>query len=231
MARIYLVRHGQASFGQANYDQLSALGWRQARLLGTHWRQGQPQRQAGRRPDFAAVYTGTLQRQLQTWQGIAEGAGLDPRLAVQRKALNEYNVPAIIAAAHPGPLEKSREPAAYRRRLQALRHGLLGWMQGHLQPQGLPPYAQFRASVMAVLDEIRSRHRGDVLVVSSAGPIAAVLSHLLAARPATVVELNLAYRNSAVTELLTFEARLRLMAFNALPHLQGQAQQELISWI
>lgn len=231
MARIYLVRHGQASFGQANYDQLSDLGWRQAQRLGAWWRQCQTQRQPGSRPDFVAVYTGTLQRQVQTWRGIAEGAGLDAQAAVQHKALNEYNVPAIIAAAHPGPLEKSREPAAYRKRLQALRHGLQGWMQGNLQPQGLPPYAQFRASVMAVLNEIRSRHRGDVLVVSSAGPIAAVLSHLLAPPPAAAVELNLAYRNSAVTELLTFESRLRLMAFNALPHLQGQAQQDWISWI
>ena len=34
MASIYLVRHGQASFGAANYDQLSTLGQRQADLTG-----------------------------------------------------------------------------------------------------------------------------------------------------------------------------------------------------
>ena len=38
MADIYLVRHGQASFGADNYDQLSALGARQCRLLGEWWR-------------------------------------------------------------------------------------------------------------------------------------------------------------------------------------------------
>ena len=36
MAQIYLVRHGQASFGSSNYDQLSELGFEQARLLGRH---------------------------------------------------------------------------------------------------------------------------------------------------------------------------------------------------
>jgi broad specificity phosphatase PhoE len=36
---IYLVRHGQASFGAANYDQLSPLGERQGALLGRWWRQ------------------------------------------------------------------------------------------------------------------------------------------------------------------------------------------------
>ena len=34
MASLYLIRHGQASFGSANYDQLSALGQRQADVSG-----------------------------------------------------------------------------------------------------------------------------------------------------------------------------------------------------
>ena len=34
MSAVYLVRHGQASFGAADYDQLSALGEQQARVLG-----------------------------------------------------------------------------------------------------------------------------------------------------------------------------------------------------
>ncbi|MCB1660687.1 MAG: histidine phosphatase family protein, partial [Pseudomonadales bacterium] len=34
MAAIYLVRHGQASFGAADYDQLSVRGEQQAQLLG-----------------------------------------------------------------------------------------------------------------------------------------------------------------------------------------------------
>ncbi|WP_048876749.1 histidine phosphatase family protein, partial [Saccharomonospora saliphila] len=34
MAVIYLVRHGQASFGAADYDVLSARGERQSRAVG-----------------------------------------------------------------------------------------------------------------------------------------------------------------------------------------------------
>ena len=34
MATIYLIRHGQASFGKENYDQLSPRGWEQGRVLG-----------------------------------------------------------------------------------------------------------------------------------------------------------------------------------------------------
>lgn len=231
MGTIYLVRHGQASFGSANYDELSELGWQQARRLGAYWRQCSGLRQAGCKPHFEAVYTGTLTRQVQTWAGIAEGAQVPVEPVVRRRALNEYNVPAIIHAAHPEPLEKSREPAAYFRRLQALRSGLVGWMQGNLAPQGLPSYAQFRYGVMAVLDEVRTRHRGDVLVVTSAGPIAAVLSHLMRTPPAATAELNIAYRNAALTELAFSRSGYALMAFNALPHLQSARYRRWVSWI
>jgi broad specificity phosphatase PhoE len=39
MANIYLIRHGQASFGSHNYDNLSNLGRTQARLLAEHFNQ------------------------------------------------------------------------------------------------------------------------------------------------------------------------------------------------
>lgn len=229
--RIYLVRHGQASFGQPNYDVLSELGWRQARRLGRFWRSNQGGRRHGRKPDFTAVFSGTLNRQVQTWHGIADGAGLSRAHFIQREALNEYHVPAVIKAIHPRPLEKSRDPATYAARLQVLRQALISWMHGNVQPEGLPSYVGFQRRVLAVLDEIRARYCGDVLVVSSAGPIAAVLSHLLRASPEATTELNLAYRNSAVTELVNFEGRLRLMDSNALPHLQHAKYRDWISWI
>ena len=36
MPVIYLIRHGQASFGAENYDALSDAGWEQSRILGRH---------------------------------------------------------------------------------------------------------------------------------------------------------------------------------------------------
>ena len=36
MTQLVLIRHGQASFGAANYDRLSETGERQARLVGRH---------------------------------------------------------------------------------------------------------------------------------------------------------------------------------------------------
>ena len=67
MGTLYLVRHGQASFGAADYDRLSALGERQSVRLGAYWRE--------RGVVFNAVLTGTLRRHRQTWAGIAAGLG------------------------------------------------------------------------------------------------------------------------------------------------------------
>ena len=68
MAQIYLVRHGQASFGSQNYDQLSVLGSEQAKHLGRWW--------AARDLSVSRVVTGKLQRHLQTARAcIAEMQG------------------------------------------------------------------------------------------------------------------------------------------------------------
>ena len=64
MGNLYLVRHGQASFGAADYDNLSELGHRQSVRLGEYF--------AHKGLQFEAVMVGTLRRHAQTWAGIAK---------------------------------------------------------------------------------------------------------------------------------------------------------------
>ena len=115
MGTLYLVRHGQASFGADDYDQLSALGRRQSVRLGEYLR--------GKGLTFNAVLTGTLRRHAQTWDGIAEGAALDLK-PVLWPGLNEYDSHAVIAAVHPLPLVKPDSPELYRHHFRLLRDGL-----------------------------------------------------------------------------------------------------------
>ncbi len=67
MSQLFLVRHGQASFGAANYDQLSALGYQQSAWLGEHFAELGIQ--------FSRIVTGTLARQQQTAASILETSG------------------------------------------------------------------------------------------------------------------------------------------------------------
>lgn len=224
MGTLYLVRHGQASFGADDYDNLSDLGRRQSLRLGQYLRE-----RHGDALHFDAVLTGTLRRQIQTWEGIAEGAGLDgPRL--DWPGLNEYDSHAVIHAIHPEPLPKANTPELYRQHFRILRDGLSAWMRGETAPQGMPSYRDFVHGVTSALDHVRTQHSGNVLLVSSGGPISTAVGQVLGTSPDTTIELNLRYRNSAVTELAFNPKRHMLVSYNTLPHLDAEPYRDWITY-
>jgi broad specificity phosphatase PhoE len=214
MGSLYLVRHGQASFGAADYDQLSPLGQQQSRRLGEWFRE--------RGMRFDAVLTGTLRRHAQTLAGIEEG--LQARCApLALPGLNEYDGDAVVRAIHPQPI-----PAAgaeqQRQHFRLLRQGLRQWMAGTTQPAGMPTHGEFVAGVVQALDHVQSHHAdGVVLLVSSGGPIATAIGHVLGLNAEAIIELNLHIRNSAVSEFKVGVQRHSLITFNTLPHLDGDA--------
>lgn len=219
MGTVYLVRHGQASFGAADYDQLSALGQRQSLRLGEYFRQKGLQ--------FDAVLTGTLRRHLQTYAAIREGGAFDLE-ALQWPGLNEFDSAAVIATVHPYKLEKPDTPELYRHHFRLLRDGLTQWMNGVVSPRGMPSYLEFQLGVISALDHIRKNCDGNVLLVSSGGPIATAIGHVLGTTPETTIELNMRIRNSAITEFAFSPKRHTLVTFNTLPHLE---HAEHASWI
>ncbi|HOK11486.1 MAG TPA: histidine phosphatase family protein [Ottowia sp.] len=225
MGTLYLVRHGQASFGTDHYDQLSELGRRQSLRLGQYWRE-----RSGAELAFDAVLTGTLARQVQTWQGIAEGAQLTGVPCVEWPGLNEYDSHAVISAIHPDPLPRPDTPERYRLHFRLLRAGLAAWMRGQVQPAGMPSYADFVHGVTSALDHVRLNYDGNVLLVSSGGPITTAIGQLLSAPAETTIELNMRYRNSAVTELAFTPRRHALVSYNGLPHLDDARYRDWITY-
>jgi broad specificity phosphatase PhoE len=219
MGKLYLVRHGQASFGAVDYDNLSELGHRQSVRLGEYM--------VAKDVRFDAVVTGTLKRHAQTYAGIAQGAGLDLQPTLW-PGLNEYDADAVIAAIHPGPLAPPDTPESYKLHFRLLRDGLTQWMNGVLSPKGMPSYDDFVLGVTSALDHVRKHHTGNVLLVSSGGPISTAIGHILGTAPEKTIELNLQIRNSAVTEFLFTPKRHLLLSFNALAHLDGA---EYAPWI
>ncbi len=213
MGSLYLVRHGQASFGSDDYDRLSPLGQRQCERLGQYWRE--------RHQRFDAVLTGTLRRHDESYAAIADG--LQQATPAQRlPGLNEYDSDAIIAALHPGPLPRPDTPERARAHFRLLREGLLGWMAGQLRPAGMTGWNEFRAGVAAALDLARGLPPGSrVLLVSSGGPIATAVAIVLGLSPEATVALNLRLRNSALTEFVVNAKRHALLSFNTLPHLDA----------
>ncbi|MDB5730442.1 MAG: histidine phosphatase family protein [Variovorax sp.] len=223
MGTLYLVRHGQASLGADDYDQLSALGQRQSVRLGEYWREHGMQ--------FDAVLTGSLKRHRQTWEGIARGLGLSNDDVLVWPGLDEYDSEAVIATIHPEKLQKPDSPEMTRFYFRLLRDGLSAWMQGRAAPAGMPSYVDFLAGVTTVLDHVRAHHHGTrVLVVSSGGPISNAIGHVLGTPARTTVELNLRLRNTSVTELVFTPRRHALLTYNTLPHLDGPAYEDWVTY-
>ncbi len=222
MGNLYLVRHGQASFGEDDYDKLSALGHQQSVRLGEYF--------AAKGLVFDAVVTGTLRRHAETFAGIAQGLGLQAE-ALQWPGLNEYDSEAVIATIHPHKLEKPTSPEMYRHHFRLLRDGLTQWMAGVVSPHGMPSYNDFVAGVTGALDHVRAQHHGkNVLIVSSGGPISTAVGHVLGTSAETTIELNLRIRNSSVTEFAFTPKRHMLVTYNTLPHLDDAQYKDWVTY-
>jgi len=230
MGTIYVVRHGQAAFGTDQYDRLTEKGFTQSRLLGAYF--------ALRNIRFDAVFTGTLQRQTETAQGIFEGHPDLGREALQERfpGLDEYKPEAIMTALSgeipaPAAAAAQRDPLVVREHFRLLRQALLAWAEDRTQPLGMADFKAFQEGAVAALIEARQRYPdGSVLVVSSGGPIAAMVAAAMQAPPATAVELNLRIRNSSLTEFASTPRRHHLVSFNGLPHLDTHSDLTLTTY-
>ena len=221
MPTLHLVRHGQASFGADDYDHLSELGARQCRLLGQWMHE--------RGLAFEAVLTGTLRRHRQSLDALAQALpGLPP--ATAWPGLDEYDTHALLRAFPGEPLPPSDTEEGRRAHFRRLRDALDAWMAGRIHPEGMPAWPAFRSGVVDVMAHIGRTHRGDVLVVSSGGPIATAVAHAMQAPDRVAIELNLRMRNSALTEF-AFSARGQVLhSFNTLPHLDTPDHRRWISY-
>jgi broad specificity phosphatase PhoE len=230
MGAIYLVRHGQAAFGTDHYDRLTETGFAQSRLLGAYF--------GLRNIRFNAVFTGTLRRQIETAQGICEGHPNPGTELLQERfpGLDEYNPEAVLMAfagevPEPAAAAARRDPVVVREHFRLLREALLAWAEDRTQPLGMPAWQAFQEGAVAALIEARQRFPdGNVLVVSSGGPIAAMVTAALKAPPASAVELNLRIRNSSLTEFASTPRRHHLVSFNGLPHLDTHPDTALITY-
>ncbi|RMX03011.1 histidine phosphatase family protein [Corticibacter populi] len=225
MGTIYLVRHGQASFGAADYDQLSDKGYRQGEQLGQWWH--------GHGMRFDAVYTGTLRRHRQTLEAIARGMQWTPEEVQQlhtfQSELNEYDSDALLAALNVN-LPRPEAPEQARQHFRSLCAALEQWMGGTISPAGMPSWQAFQDGITGLLQALRRQHVGQqVLVVSSGGPISTAVAAVLDTAPEQAIGLNMRIRNTAITELGITPRRINLHSFNAIPHLAAREWAELVT--
>jgi broad specificity phosphatase PhoE len=226
MTQFYLVRHGQAAFGSADYDRLTEVGVRQSRWLGEYY--------AERGLAFDAVFAGDQQRHRQTWAALATALPGTPEPQIHA-GLNEYDFGALIRAATGADAPAATDPAASGRRsvYGLLSRALEAWAAGRLDGVVPESWDQFGSRVGAALAQLlAAAGRGrKILVVCSGGPIARLLGLALGLADRTIIGLNLQLQNSAFAHLYHDGESFQLASFNSLPHLDRPERRAAMSHI
>jgi len=238
MAVLTLVRHGQASFLQENYDRLSEIGEQQARILGEYWlRTGVV---------FDQVYHGPACRHLRTGEivaGVYRERGADWPEPATLPELDEYAGIAVVQTFLPKLRETHEEirqldaefraqpdqEAAFRVFDRLFQRITRLWVDEKIHSPEIESWREFCARVDRALVQIRTdaAKNGRIAVFTSGGVIGAAVRHALDLAPQKTLEVSWGSRNASYTEFRFTEDRFSLASFNSHPHLEDA---DLLTW-
>jgi len=229
---LYLIRHGQASYGEADYDRLSARGREQARALGAWLAKAK----------VDALFSGPLKRQVQTAEHATDAAGaLGVTLPVRAEVEELAEYPAFQMLQHMLPrltaedpqfaaLAQTPSPQLFDRAFRTVLHKWAAdeWM--HDEVESVSAFvARVRRGLERVLTAAPSGAR--IACVTSAGPIAVAVGLAFGVTEARMVRQSIVIRNASVTEL-KFRSTARspeessLVTFNLTGHLPDELHTE-----
>lgn len=222
MAELYLVRHGQASFGADNYDQLSSLGRQQGQLLGEYF--------AERGIVFDHVLLGTMKRHRQTAEAIFESAA-GAASFTEHRGLNEYDFVALMNSLGDEHRElKLMAKKGMKEFYRALKQVLLLWMEDRLKGDIPETWAEFQQRVAEARKFIQGLKGQRILAVSSGGVIAAMAQQTLGAPREKVVSLNLQIHNCSFCRYFFNAESFHLATFNSIPYFDHADRSNLITY-
>ena len=209
MSAVLLVRHGQASFGAADYDQLSDLGRAQSRRLGAAL--------AGRGVAPVRVVRGGLRRHGQTAEELVGGAGWSVPVETD-PGWDEFDHHQVLAA-HTPPDDGG--PGDERARFQRwFEDATARWIRGEAEAYD-ETFVEFTTRVEQALGGVvAGLGRGETAVVAtSGGPVAWIAAHLLGGGPDLWLRLNPVTVNASVSTLVTGARGTTLVSLNEHQHL------------
>ncbi|MEV7551005.1 histidine phosphatase family protein [Amycolatopsis sp. NPDC089917] len=215
MGAIYLVRHGQASFGAENYDQLSPRGFEQSTVVGEELLR--------RGVEFSQARSGSLARQRDTAATALKvlGSGI---AVVEDERWNEYDH--VDIAKHHAGGARQNDSRAYQ---SALDSALSSWVSAGASGPCAETWPQFLERVKGALaDVVASLGKGEHAVVfSSGGVIATACGALMGTPEAGLLKLNRVTVNAGITKLVSGRGGVTLLSFNEHPHFEAEAAELL----
>ena len=222
MGDIYLVRHGQASFGADDYDNLSARGEEQCHRLGQHMK-------GFIKPEV--MLSGQHRRHRQSLASFCEGADFNPNKENELADFNEFDHEQVLFKAFPHlvtkqdiALELASLPDPRKRFHQMFQQSVERWISGNHDQEYSESWQTFQVRCIQGLTTCIEQYasKGPIMVFTSGGPVAAITQHVLGLTDKATFELNENLVNSGVTRLRFNKNRASLSYLNSFGHLEQQ---------
>ena len=235
MGILYFVRHGQASFGQKNYDRLSSIGIRQAQILGEYL--------AGIPFSFHEAYSGEMERQRHTAREVITGfasAGMEFPDPVIAAAFNEYDAFAVWKnqtrmmilenLLQPEEIDQTRSD---KRQFQLLfEQIMMRWISGrHDAPEHIR-WIDFVERVQEGVSMLTSHPGSDrhIAIFTSGGPISIAMRMALALSDEKTMEISWQIMNASVSRFYFNSRGIFLAGFNDINHLVLKKDPSLLTY-
>lgn len=240
MSVLYLVRHGQTSLFNEDYDQLSPIGIEQARGLGLHW--------SSIGVKFDRVFLGPRQCHRQThdaarasFRATSDDPWPEPIVLPE---FNDHQGDQVFR--HVVPYMEERDVLLRKLGGAFLKGDLTmrrAWMESYVRisrrwmrneldvdTSQFESWSAFRQRITRGLEGLvrMATPRERIAVFTSAGPMAATMGQSLDLDDTAILKLNWAVRNAAISEFFFSAQQLSLSAFNTTPHL---LDQKLLTYI
>ena len=217
MARLYLVRHAQASFGAENYDKLSELGLKQSTYIPAHFSDD---------PTVSrALYRGDMLRHKET--ADYSFTGMTP---IIHAGLNEFDHMNVLTVYQPDINNKEKmmeivmnqkDPKQYIE--DEFRNAIVRWMTEEGTTSYNETFRDFKARITAAIQEIistaRKEKQKEVIAVTSGGVISLYMTILMDMPLERMIEMNQHIANTSVTSLLFNDKKTTLSYYNNFSHL------------
>ncbi len=235
MSALYLIRHGQASFGTDHYDRLSERGFIQSEILAQYLLTIDQK--------FNSVYAGEMKRQIDTAEKVLscyrEAGKSVPALQILPE-FNEYDSKGILKAlvrdiAKGDPAMEAdmalfyTDQKAFQRIFEKV---ILRWIEGGKEIPGVTSWQEFRERVARGMSRVMAENgRGKTaMVFTSGGPISAAFQMATGISDKGTLRVVWHIVNTSVSSFVYNTEQISLTSFNNRAHLDLENDSSLVTY-
>ena len=203
MTIITLVRHGQASFGESNYDKLTELGLKQGQIV------GEALKERNLDPHETAIYYGSQLRHKETMEEALKVWSYDGNMKIL-EGVREFDHEDIIFKGHPNFASKALLGAkllASKDKKKTLEElffeALKRWFSGQYDHEYQESWSDFEKRCWGAVKNVAlKKEKKEIVIFTSGGVIGAIVKFLMNVGQDKVLDILWKQVNGGLTKIL-----------------------------